>query len=306
MSGLLYTGSGPYCYSSSLAMMLGEGAPSPGVVEVLTGAPFGMALVAGKLPFFDPYGWDPELGLDTAISLLGWRCRFDSGGDEAGALRRLRGAVDKGPVLVGPVEMGMFRHQPGMDGPIGADHYVVVLEVGDDQVLMHDPQGYPFATLPLPLFLSAWRAESIPFGAPYSMRCEFVRDRDVAVDEALRRAIPNAVAFLSNRDDLPVPAGTVGAGAAALALADLLIEDPDPELRAHLVHFAIRVGARRLSDAAAALRHLDLGAAADVAAAQARLVGALQYDVVTGDNASAAATLRRLAPTYETLAATLS
>ncbi|WP_280383432.1 hypothetical protein [Nocardia wallacei] len=306
MPGLLYSGSGPYCYSHSLAMMLGNAAPEPGTIEVLTGAPFGMALVAGELPFFDPYGWDPELGLDTALSLLGWRCRCDSGGEEAEALRRLRRATAEGPVLVGPVEMGLLRHQPGMSGPIGADHYVVVLEVGDERVVMHDPQGYPFAALPVPLLLRAWRAETIPYGSPFTMRHGFARDREVAVDEALRAAVPNAVAFLSNRADLPVPEGTLGTAAAARVLADMLSAGPGPELKDHLMHFAIRVGARRLSDAAAALYGLGFDAAADVAATQARLVGALQYDIVTDDHAAAAATLRRLAPTYERLGALLS
>lgn len=34
-----YIGSGPYCYANSLAMVLGSAAPSPAVIEVLTGSP---------------------------------------------------------------------------------------------------------------------------------------------------------------------------------------------------------------------------------------------------------------------------
>ena len=66
-----YIGSGPYCYANSLAMALGPDAPSPSVIEVLTGSPFGFELLAGRLPLFDPYGWDPDHGLDDAIDLLG-------------------------------------------------------------------------------------------------------------------------------------------------------------------------------------------------------------------------------------------
>ena len=50
-------------------MMLGAGAPSVAVVETLTGSPFGFQLLAGKLPLFDPLGWNPDLGLDQAIEL---------------------------------------------------------------------------------------------------------------------------------------------------------------------------------------------------------------------------------------------
>jgi hypothetical protein len=53
---LSYIGSGPYCYSNSLAMVLGAGAPSPSAIEVLTGSPFGFHLGDG-LAWFDPLGW---------------------------------------------------------------------------------------------------------------------------------------------------------------------------------------------------------------------------------------------------------
>jgi hypothetical protein len=53
-----YIGSGPYCYANSLAMALGPTAPSPSIIEVLTGSPFGMHLLGGRLPAVRPYGWD--------------------------------------------------------------------------------------------------------------------------------------------------------------------------------------------------------------------------------------------------------
>ncbi len=79
MSGMTvrYIGSGPYCYANSLAMMLGSAAPEPAVIEVLTGSPFGAELIGGITPFFDPLGWDPGIGLDAAIALLGWTCRHE-------------------------------------------------------------------------------------------------------------------------------------------------------------------------------------------------------------------------------------
>lgn len=38
-------------------MVLGPTAPPPSVTEVVTGSPFGLQLLAGRLPLFDPYGW---------------------------------------------------------------------------------------------------------------------------------------------------------------------------------------------------------------------------------------------------------
>jgi hypothetical protein len=65
-----YIGSGPYCYSNSLAMVHGAEALPPSAIEVLTGGPFGFH-VGGGLAWFDPLGWDPDAGFDMAIDLLG-------------------------------------------------------------------------------------------------------------------------------------------------------------------------------------------------------------------------------------------
>jgi hypothetical protein len=301
-----YLGSGPYCYANSLAMLLGPAAPAPSVIEVLTGSPFGFELIAGRLPLFDPYGWDPDQGLDEAIALLGWTCQRRGADDDEQALAMLRDAVLAGPVLAGPVEIGLFRHQPEMSGPIGSDHFVSVLEVDDTVVRFHDPQGYPYATLPVPEFLAAWRADTIAYRTTsYTMRTGFRRVRDVSVDEALRAALPGAVAWLRGRDDRPVPPGTVGGADAVLRLADMVAGGLDGDVYGHLVYFAIKVGARRLADAATALTGLGQHQAAAVATRQARLIGSLQYDIVTKASQSAAETLRLLAPAYNELAEAL-
>jgi hypothetical protein len=298
-----FVGSGPYCYANSLVMVLGEHAPTPGAVEVLTGSPFGFELLGGRLPLFDPYGWDPDQGLDEAIRLLGWTCRRDGADDEETALARLRDA--DGPVLAGPVEFGLLRHIPGMTGPIESDHFVVVLGVDGDVVRFHDPHGFPYATLPVPEFLAAWRADTIGYrSTPYTMRSGFDRVRAVTAEEALRAALPGAATWLRGRD-LPVPPGTLGGADGLLRLAELTAGGLEPAMRDHLIHFAVRVGARRLADAATALAGLGLDRAAAIADSQARLVGSLQYDLVTGDDKAAAETLRRLAPTYLELAEAL-
>ena len=301
-----YIGSGPYCYANSLAMALGPDAPPPPLIEVLTGSPFGFELLAGRLPLFDPYGWDPDRGLDDAIDLLGWTCRRQGADDDEQALAMLRDAIKTGPLLAGPVEFGLLRHLPGMTGPIGSDHFVAVLEVGDTLVRFHDPHGCPYATLPISDFLAAWRADTIGYRAtPYTMRSAFHRVREVSVEAALRSALPGAAAWLRGRDDLPVPAGTLGGAGAVHRLADQVTDGLDPTVHAHLGHFAIRVGARRLADAATALAGLGHDRAAAIATRQAQLVGSLQHDIVAGHPTSAAETLRQLAPTYDELAAEL-
>ncbi|MER5321050.1 hypothetical protein [Streptosporangium roseum] len=301
-----YVGSGPYCYANSLAMILSGGAPPPAVIEVLTGSPYGMQLIGGRLPLFDPFGWDPEIGLDAAIGLLGWECERLDGGTAAAALDRLRRACQDGPVLAGPLELGLLSYQPGSGKAVGADHYVVVLEVGDDIVLVHDPQGYPYATLPVDAFARAWHGELISYlERPYRMRYGFTRRQRVSVEDALRRSLPAGLAWLAGRTDVEVPPGTLGQAEAAERTARLVGEGLDPEIRTLWQAFAVRVGARRLNDLAACLASLGLDAGAAVAAEQACIVGGLQGPLVSGDDMALAAGLRRLAPTYERLRAAL-
>jgi hypothetical protein len=62
------------------------------------------------------------------------------------------------------------------------------------------------------------------------------------------------------------------------------------------MYFAIRVGARRLSDTADCLPLAGYTDAAGIAAEQARLVGSMQRPIVARDFARAAAAPRDLAP----------
>ncbi|MGP3974208.1 hypothetical protein ACTWQF_09200 [Streptomyces sp. 8N114] len=301
-----YVGSGPYCYANSLAMILAGQAPPPAVIEVLTGSPYGMQLIGGRLPLFDSFGWDPEIGLGDAIGLLGWECDRVDGGTVSDALDRLRQACQDGPVLAGPLELGLLSYQPGSGKAVGADHYLVVLEVGDDTVLVHDPQGYPYATLPVDAFTQAWRGELIPYlGRPFRMRHRFTRRQQVTPKEALLRALPGGLAWLAGRTDVETTPGTLGQAEAAERTARLVEDGLDPEIRLLWQAFAVRVGARRHNDLAACLFSLDLDAGAAIAAEQARIVGGLQGALVSGDDKALAAGLRRLAPTYERLRAAL-
>lgn len=273
-----YIGSGPYCYANSVAMMTGA---TPAVVETLTGSPFG-AQIEGARPYFDPRGWNPDIGVDAALSLLGWRCERETGGDPVARLRAL-----DGPAMAGPLDMGLLSYQPAGDG----DHYVVVLDVTDDVVLLHDPEGHPYATLPVPQFVAAWEGKAVSYrDAPYVLRTGFVRDRAVSEEDALWASMPQAIRWLDGACD---------------AVLTMAARPFDPGTRALLTHFCIRVGARRLVDAAANLRGLGLVESATVLDEQARLVGALQYPLVVGDDPAASSTLRRLAPTYDRLRETL-
>lgn len=182
-----YVGSGQYCYANSLAMVLGADAPPVGVVETLTGSPFGFELLGGSLPLFDPYGWSPDIGLDAAIERLGWRCSKTSGGTPEQAIERLRSACWEAPALVGPVDIRFLSYQfaapPVGEDEDAVDHYVVAIAVDDETVTLHDPQGFPYARLSIEEFLRAWRADGVDYvDTAYVLRTDFVRVGEVSAD----------------------------------------------------------------------------------------------------------------------------
>ena len=288
-----YVGSGPYCYANALAMVLGPGAPDPSLIEVLTGSPFGVKLLGGNVAFFDPPGWDPEIGLEAAIELLGWKCGVASGGTASEAIDLLTELVTtSGPALVGPLEMGLLLHHPGSGQAIGSDHFVVVLGVANGRVTFHDPHGHPFATLPVDEFTESWRADSIGYANDsFTLRAEFRKLSEVDPLDALRASVPAAVRWLEG-------SGFTSSASSVERLAELVHDGLEPWQLDHMLYFAVRVGARRLADASSWLAAIGYEKAAEVAETQARLVGSLQYDLNTGQSYAAATALRRLAPTY--------
>ena len=129
-----YTGNGPYCYSNSLHMCLTQAGmaavPPVGLLECMTGMPFGASFLALDVPLFFPSpgaGTNPDRGLTRALDTMGWDCtlrRFeDAGAAEAG----LREGLAAGPVLLGPLDMGGLSYDPLHEHKRGGDHFVVAL-----------------------------------------------------------------------------------------------------------------------------------------------------------------------------------
>ena len=97
MTGPAYTGSGAYCYSNSLHMCLtaaGMAAvPGVGLLECMTGMPFGASFLKLESPLFFPSPGgktDPDRGLARALDTVGWTCReqrFEEADAAVAALR---------------------------------------------------------------------------------------------------------------------------------------------------------------------------------------------------------------------------
>lgn len=285
-----YVGNGPYCYANTLSMVFGDEGPGPAAVEVLSGSAYGFTLMGDEFPFFSAAGWSPEIGIRAVLDLLGWTCETVSGTAEEGVAELAKGTRTK-PVLAGPFEMGLLPHIPGMGVAVGADHFLIVFGVENGEIRAHDPQGYAFITIPVERLLPAWNTETLVYGVPsYQSRKNFVKEREVALNDALRASLPAAAKWLEGGES----------GAKALRLAEIIEEGPNYIQHKYLTEFSISCGARRLADAAALLADVAPGAA-KVLDTQANLVGSLQHPVLVADNAKAAAAVRELAPTYDEL-----
>lgn len=275
---MTYLGNSPYCYANTLAMTIGVPVDAP-LIEVLTGSAFGYQRI-GPLPLFDPPGWDPDRGLDQALRIMGVeheRLTFDTASEALATLRRL--AAD-GPVFVGPLDMGLLRYQAGSDRPTGADHFVAVLDVSDERVMMHDPQGHPFVTLPVVDFLNAWGSDTIDYAdGRFPLRTGFTAPVGTP-GEWVSASLPDALNWAEGNEAIPVfPPGNeqglrefaeeVRCGAISEVTADVLRS------------FALRLGARRRSDAADALSgYPEL---ASSLRHQAEIIGAGQLDAIDSD-----------------------
>jgi hypothetical protein len=258
--------------------------------------PFGnIYLNEAKLFFFD--GLDPHQGLTRAIETLGWTCQLEQGGDEQIALERLRAAVQHGPVLIGPLDMGYLKYNPNSPFTGGTDHFVVVLAIEPDHVLVHDPKGFPCATLPFENLLKAWRAERIGYvDEAYILRANFRPVETVSRQQMILRTLP--FIRLNVQRDPGGPEVYGGLHALGMLVQILRAKMPD-RLAKHLLYFALPLAIRRKLDAQAFLLEGDRPEAARLLEQQARLLGQAQYPGVQHEWSSVATLIEQVATLEE-------
>jgi hypothetical protein len=282
-----YTGNGAYCYANSLHMSLRaagmDDLPTPGFIECLTTMPFGCFYIDMASPLFFPSGAgvEPDSGLTLAMNALGWACDEANGGEHDSALNRLRAALRTGAVLVGPLDMGHLTHNPEHQHLLGSDHFLLVMEADEEQVLVHDPVWYPYATIPVADFMEAWRGERIAYGRhTYMMRWNFRPLARKTRHQMMDDALPNIKRTLALQTNEP----PLSSGVKALEkLASRLRQEVTPDLRGHLLYFALPLGAKRCSDAADFLCQAGHDEVAGYFDQKARLYGATQYPAAQGD-----------------------
>ena len=162
-----YVGNGPYCYANSAAMLLESAGESvePRVIEVLSGVGLGAFWVAdSQTLFLSGLASAPDVGLSRSFGLLGFDVDEEAESDgDAIPIDALNLQLGKGPVLLGPLDMGELSYFPNTRGANGADHFVLALRIEDGAVVVHDPAGYPAMPISVKALDRAWRADLIEY-----------------------------------------------------------------------------------------------------------------------------------------------
>ena len=276
-----YTGNSHYCYSNSLHMCLKQAGmanlPDVGLLECMTGMPFGALFLQFEAPLFFPSHADlnPHSGLSRALSILGWTCTLWEGDDAESALDALKENLKKGPVLLGPLDLGFLPYDPNHKFKRGGDHFIVILNLDGDRVQVHDPQFYPFAVLPVDDLMRAWDATGLGYATnAYTLRGDFQEERQVTTDEMLEDTLRNARELIHAAPSGPVFFG----GSKAFRLAAGVIRNRPPQAFAGmLVHFVLPIGARRCLDAADFMKSTGQTEAAEWMVEKAESYGLAQY-----------------------------
>lgn len=300
-----YMGNSAYCFTHSLHMCLTHAkmpnVPSVGMLECMTGMPFGATFLQQELPTFfpSPSGTNPDEGLTRALKAVGWTCDVCRFQDRDQAYAALRDALSRGPVLLGPLDMGFLTYDPNHAFKRGADHFVVALRVEGELLQVHDPQSFPFALLPIADFERAWNARGIGYSAAaYTFRSDFRVERIVSEGEMLAQTLDTAREVIGSATRGPVigtgaPGPVIGSvargpvvygGSEAFArVASLLRDDPPDEFIGMLLHFALPLGARRSLDAAGFFEAAGISEAARLSLAKAEGYGRAQFFAVRHD-----------------------
>lgn len=280
-----YVGNSAYCYTHSLAMCLQQAGattlPETSFLECLTLMPFGamvLKMSSGPLFFPSPASTNPDKSLTDALDTLGWEAEVWRGNDPDAALAELREVLRYGPALVGPLDMGYLPYDPNHRSKQGGDHFIVALRAEGDAFLVHDPQLYPYATIPASELVRAWNAGHLDYvDHAFTLRHGFHSLREVRRSEMITWTLRTVRARVSREPRGPV---AYGGESAFQQLAELVRPGTPANLAGLLVSFALPLGAKRSLDAAAFVAEAGQAELAELFRARGEQYGRAQHAAV--------------------------
>jgi hypothetical protein len=162
-------------------------------------------------------GGIPAGTLVRAVTARGWHA-IDLALDEGSGLVRVRGEVDRGRPVIVLIEAGPAQY-----------HFVVIVGVTDEFVVLHDPARAPFQVVPLAQFDAAWsRAERwmlviLPPGSNASPDPSRARAASTDVPAASTDVVTASTAVAAETAT-PPPCGALVSHSVGLARSRQLVE----------------------------------------------------------------------------------
>lgn len=291
-----YEGRMSYCLIKCIQMVLahqGQTYPLPWL-ECVSGEVFGFTYIRDDQRFFAAVGYEYDRAGEHLLRSLNQDYRFTSAADDVAALAALDDALSSGPVVAGMLDMGYLSYIPDHEMIHGVDHAVVVLARQPDEVIVHDPGGYPLMPLPLADFLAAWQRD-VYTGKPYGLWRIGAQGTPPTEEDIWEQTLAHArEIYTRQRETIPGgPTLLFGPEAMRTLAADLRDAPLDRDLGG-LRYFSWRVSAQRCLDGMFFLRE-RLPEAAAIRWEQAQLYGRLQQASSTHQRAHLPDLLERLA-----------
>lgn len=297
-SKVSYIGNGAYCYANSTSMLLasiGEEV-SPAIIEVLTGIGLSAFLMEKSNLLFFSFAL-PDEELSRALKILGFECKERIiPKTKPVPITKLKEDLQHSPAVLGPLDMGYLVYNPRYQYLGGSDHFVLVYDIDDKAIYLHDPTGFPCVFLSHQKLKLAWRSNKIFYGhdnyrywtAPRRIKTPSKKE---IYTQAIKdfKSIYRACEEKSSLNNWTTGKEAILASASRSQSGRVTRQEID-----HLVYFALPLGAKRALDFASFFdfRDADL---ASLKRKQAELFGKSHAFAVAKDWQSLAKTLQELA-----------
>lgn len=152
--------------------------------------------------------------------------------------------------MLGPLDMGYLIYNPNHRYLGGSDHYVLAIDFNENEILLHDPAGFPFVWLTFEQLELAWKVEKITWSVgSFRSWVSPIRISNPTSKEIYEKVIQLFKASYYDQNNFSVK-GKRLVGKEAIRLKAEQINDGkifDGEIE-HFIHFAFPLGAKRALD----------------------------------------------------------
>ena len=294
-----------YCLIKSIQMVLAYQGHTYALpwLECVSGEAFEFVYVRDEKRFFAVIGDRYHIAGEHLLRTLNYTYTYTGSADGTAALAELEEALRRGPVVAGMLDMGYLTYAPYHREVLGSDHAIVVLALGPDAVIVHDPAGFVAVPLPLSDFLAAWQRD-VYTGKPYGL-WQIGEQGNVPTDEEVwERTLARARENFARTKETGVDGSALLFGPDGMrTLAADLRSAPERDLGV-LPYFSWQVSAQRCLDSAFFLRE-RLPQAAAIRWEECQSYGQLQQASAANERARLPELLERLAEQEELFIAAL-